>query len=156
MEQLRYWPDNKVLQEALTKYPDLFVFGPTVNCKSLSTNYYFGFLYMGKAKTWYFGPDYDNETKLQNIKEIESILDQLVDRIEITSPTTCAHDDHESFYYPRKGYVCKPKLEPGTVLEVVKQWSNCYGSYYKAKTDDGLIYDIPINKAKQLNKNIIF
>lgn len=67
--------------------------------------------------------------------------------IEITKDCYCEHDIHEMTHYPRSEYKMKPQLKTGTELEVIEEWSNFYGRYYRVKTNDG-IYDISYSNAK--------
>jgi len=67
--------------------------------------------------------------------------------IRLIEDTGCAHDEHEMKYYPRIWYHAKPVLSKGTRLEVIKEWTNFYGSYYRCKHEFGE-YDIPVEKAE--------
>ena len=57
-------------------------------------------------------------------------------KIEITNDCFCEHYLHESINYPRPGLI-EQKFKKGEVLEVIEEWSNFYGSYYRCKTEVG-------------------
>lgn len=63
-------------------------------------------------------------------------------RIRLKKETLCAHDVHELTKYPRPWFKAKPALPAGTELEVDKEWSNFYGTYYRCGE-----YDIPVDAA---------
>ena len=70
-------------------------------------------------------------------------------KIILTEPTICSQDEHEMNYYKRSGFVIKPELPKGTILEVSEEYTNFYGKYYKCKTKDGMYY-IPFWKSKEI------
>lgn len=81
-------------------------------------------------------------------------------KIILTEDTLCAHDVHETTYYPRDWFKSKPKLKVGTILHVKDIWNNFYGQYYKCDIPEGIDvtgctinyeYDIPVQKAKIIN-----
>lgn len=63
-------------------------------------------------------------------------------RIKLKRDTRCAYDEHEMTMYPREGFIPKPVLPAGTVLNVDKKWMNFYGTYYRCGE-----YDIPTDAA---------
>lgn len=54
---------------------------------------------------------------------------------------SCQHDIHEMTHYPRKNFKAKPKIPEGTEVEIIKEWNNFYGIYYRV-VYDGKEYDI--------------
>ena len=67
--------------------------------------------------------------------------------IELTEDTMCAHDEHELKNYPRPWFHAKPNLQKGTRLNVMEEWANFFGAYFRCEHKNGL-YDIPVHKAK--------
>lgn len=82
-------------------------------------------------------------------------------KIKLIKPTKCAQDVHETTNYPRAWYKSKPELPAGTTLEVIEEWGNFYGEYYRCKLPDGMKsedytithYDIPVENAEVANNN---
>ena len=66
--------------------------------------------------------------------------------VELKEDTMCAHDLYEMKNYPRPWFHAKPELPKGTRLDVVKKWTNFYGTYYRCRHENGE-YDIPMDKA---------
>lgn len=61
-------------------------------------------------------------------------------RIEVKEECLCAYYMHEILNYPRKGLI-KKVFKVGEQFDVVEDWSNFYGTYYRVKVD-GNIHDI--------------
>ena len=74
--------------------------------------------------------------------------------IRLKEDTMCAHDLHEMTKYPRPNYKPKPALKAGTELIAESEFTNFYGAYYRARTEDGLSYDIEKRKAESFTKQM--
>ena len=61
-------------------------------------------------------------------------------QMKIIKDCYCEHYLHEITNYPREGLVEK-KLQEGDIVNLVKQWNNFYGEYYRVEKD-GEEYDI--------------
>jgi hypothetical protein len=70
-------------------------------------------------------------------------------QVEITNDCFCEHYLHEATNYPRPGLV-EQKFQKGDVLDVIEEWQNFYGSYYRCKTEVGTA---DISKRNAIIKN---
>jgi hypothetical protein len=70
--------------------------------------------------------------------------------IEVTKDCLCEHYLHELLNYYRSGLVEK-KFRQGEQFEVVKDWSNFYGSYYRVIVD-GKSHDISKDNCKIISR----
>lgn len=68
-----------------------------------------------------------------------------VTQIVITKDCECERDKHEITKYPRPGLTVQ-SFKVGEKLELVEEWSNFYGNYYRVRTEKG-IADISIDNA---------
>ena len=66
--------------------------------------------------------------------------------IEVKKDCLCEHYLHELLNYYRLGLVEK-KFKQGEQFEVIEDWSNFYGSYYRVKVD-GKPHDIDKSNCK--------
>jgi len=69
-------------------------------------------------------------------------------KIKIIKDCCCEHDLHEMTNYSRYGLTLQ-EFEDGDVLEVEKEWTNFYGSYYRCTTEKGYA-DIKVQNAIEL------
>lgn len=58
---------------------------------------------------------------------------------------SCQQDIHEMIHYPRKNFKAKPKIPANTEVEILKEWSNFCGIYYRVRYN-GKEYDIRIDE----------
>jgi hypothetical protein len=56
---------------------------------------------------------------------------------------------HEITNYPREGLTVQ-EFKIGDELELMSEWNNFYGSYYRCKTEKGYA-DINVNKSRKVN-----
>ena len=70
--------------------------------------------------------------------------------IEVKKDCLCEHYRHELLNYYRPGLVEK-RFKTGEQFEVVKEWQNFYGLYYRVKVD-GKSHDIDINNCKIITR----
>lgn len=70
-------------------------------------------------------------------------------KIEIKKNCLCAHYMHEMLRYPREGLVSK-EFKVGEQFDVIEDWSNFYGTYYRVKVD-GKSHDIEKHNCKIVN-----
>ena len=73
-------------------------------------------------------------------------------KIKVTKDCLCEHYLHEILNYPRKGLVEK-KFYKDEEFEVIEDWFNFYGSYYRVKVDDKY-HDISKSNAKIIYNGI--
>lgn len=59
-----------------------------------------------------------------------------VTQIVITQDCECEHDKHEITKYPRPGLTVQ-SFKVGEKFELINEWSNFYGDYYRVRTEKG-------------------
>lgn len=70
--------------------------------------------------------------------------------IEVKKDCLCEHYLHEVLNYYRPGLIEK-RFKIGEQFEVVKEWSNFYGTYYRVEVD-GKTHDIDMNNCKIISR----
>lgn len=71
-------------------------------------------------------------------------------RIEVKKECICEHYLHELLRYNRPGLVEK-RFKVGEKFDVVKDWENFYGSYYRVNVD-GKSHDISKDNCKIISR----
>jgi hypothetical protein len=72
-------------------------------------------------------------------------------KIKIVKDCACERDLHESLNYFRKGLKTQWFVE-GEELEVIEEWNNFYGRYYRCKTEGPAGFaDIKVQNAEVLD-----
>jgi hypothetical protein len=70
--------------------------------------------------------------------------------IEVKKDCLCEHYLHELLNYYREGLI-KKSFNVGEQFEVVEEWRNLYGKYYRVKVD-GKTHDIDVNNCKIISR----
>jgi len=68
-------------------------------------------------------------------------------KVLVTKDCYCEHYLHEKTKYPREGLV-EVTFKNGEEVELIREWNNFYGSYYKVKKSDGTTGDLDVTNGK--------